>query len=120
MFASLSTPTRCLASGGFALKAQQLFRVTAGVAFLYVIQAFHAFTWLTTNSRARVTTIQIPVAILLTCYTVGIATARHSKRVASRTIEFLHYFLLALKLTAVIRAFPGTLVTASQLSLAFL
>jgi len=65
-----------------------------------------------------VTTIEIPGTAVLTCYTVGIATARHFKRVVSCAAEILHHHLLAHVLATLLRAFSGTLVTAHQSPLA--
>jgi len=114
MFASLSTSTRCLTSSSFCLIALKVLFVTTGVCFLYPTPAFDTFTRLTTKPWTWVTTIEIPGTAVLTCYTVGIATARHFKRVVSCAAEILHHHLLAHVLDTLLGAFSGTLVTARQ------
>jgi len=116
MFASLSTPTRCLAKSSFALKARKMLLVTTGVCFLYSTPAFDTFTRLATKPRTWMSTIEISDTAILACNTVRIATAGHFKRMVSCAIEIPHHYLLAHVLTAILRTFPRTLMTAHQLS----
>jgi len=81
--------------------------VTTRVCFLYPTPAFDTFTRLTTKPWTWVTTIEITGTAVLTCYTVGIATARHFKRVVSCAAEILHHHLLAHVLATLLRAFSG-------------